>query len=268
MSTFNEVIDKLLGWYFAAFRWSPGIGLVVLSLLAGVGMLWIFAKTSKPDRIKAAKSKVYAHLLELRVYGDDPSVMWRAQKSLLKFNMRYMALMLAPALWMALPVAILLVHLESYYGRAPLGVGQEAVLTAGVRGGLDAPPSLKAPQGVVVETEPVRVMPENQVSWRLRPTAPVSGTLRMTIGGETVEKSIDAGGAARLVSDRRVSSAWGALWHPGEPVLASRNVEWAEIRYPGKEIELAGIRLHWLVWFLIFSMGSALLLKKRFRVVL
>lgn len=268
MSVFNAVIDRILGWYFAAFGWSPGIGLAVLSLLAGVGMLWVFAKTSKPDRIRAVKRKVYAHLLELRVYGDEPMVMWRAQKSLLKSNLRYMALMLAPALWMALPVAILLVHLESYYGRAPLGVGQEAILTAGVRGGLDTAPKLEAPRGIAVETEPVRVLAENQVSWRLRPTAPVSGTLRLTIGGETVEKSIDAGGAARLVSDRRVSSAWDALWHPGEPVLASRNVEWAQIHYPGKEVELAGIRLHWLVWFLIFSMGSALLLKKRFRVVL
>jgi hypothetical protein len=123
MDTLNAAIDAVLKAYFAAFRWSPGLGLALLSASAGVGMLWVFQKTSNQARIKAVKRLVQAHLLELRIYRDEPGVMWQAQKSLLGANLRYMALMLQPALVMAIPFAILLVHLDAFYGRSPLPVG-------------------------------------------------------------------------------------------------------------------------------------------------
>jgi uncharacterized membrane protein (DUF106 family) len=63
-----------------------------------------------------------------------------------------------------------------------------------------------------------------------------------------------------------VSSEWDAVWHPDEARIAAPNVDWVEIRYPGASVEWLGIRLHWLIWFILVSMLSALLLKKRFRV--
>src|SRR4051812_39147375 len=112
MDLLNTAIDFLLRGYFAAFSWAPAIGLVVLSAIAGVGMLWVFARTSKPNKIRAVKKRVYAHLLEMRIYRDEPGVMWKAQTSLLTANLRYMGLMLQPALVMALPLAFLLIHLD------------------------------------------------------------------------------------------------------------------------------------------------------------
>ena len=268
MDTVNSAIDAVLKVIFAAFRWSPGLGLALISAASGIGMLWVFQKTSNQVRIKAVKRLVQAHLLELRIYRDEPGVMWRAQKSLLAANLRYMALMLQPALFLAIPFAILLVHLDAFYGRAPLTVGAETIVTMGLRGPAGNAPDLEAPAGVAVETPGVRAVDLGQVSWRIRPLSQVSGLLRIRMGGDAVEKSIEAGAGPRFVAGRKVNSLWDAVWHPDEARIAVPNVDWVEVRYPEATVEWLGIRMHWLIWFIVVSMVAALLLKKRFRVTL
>ena len=60
--------------FFAAFSWAPPVvGLAVLAALVGVAMLWVFGKTSNQARMKQVKRKVYASLLELRVFADEPA---------------------------------------------------------------------------------------------------------------------------------------------------------------------------------------------------
>jgi hypothetical protein len=273
MDTVNAALDFVLNAIFRAFRWSPGLGLALISAAAGVAMLWVFQKTSNQTAIRAVKRRVQAHLLELRIYRDEPGVMWQAQKSLLASNLRYMGLMLWPALIMGLPFAILLVHLEAFYGRAPLPVGAETIITMGVRGpAAGAVPVLDAPAEVAVETPAVRVLDQGQVSWGIRPRAAVSGVLRIRVDGGTVEKQIESGRPGnpepRFVAGRKVSSLWDSVWHPDEPRIAATGVDWVEIRYPDARVEWLGIRMHWLIWFIVVSMLAALLLKKRFRVVL
>src|SRR5690242_10517225 len=103
MDIFNSILDFLLRLIYRAFSWSPGAGLALISAAAGIGMLWVFQKTSNQARIRAVKRRVQAHLLELRIYRDEPAVMWQAQKALLWSNLRYLGLMLRPALFLALP---------------------------------------------------------------------------------------------------------------------------------------------------------------------
>src|ERR1043166_7551243 len=113
MHVINSIIDAMLRAFYAAFSWAPPVlGLTLLSAAVGIGMLWVFRKTSNQQRMKAVKRKVYASLLELRVYADEPGVTWRAQKSLFSANLRYMGLALTPALRMVLPVGLLLIRSE------------------------------------------------------------------------------------------------------------------------------------------------------------
>lgn len=271
MDTFNAALGAILNGYFRLFSWAhPLIGLAILSALAGVAMLWLFARTSNQAAIARTKRRVYAHLMELRLFSDEPALMWRAQKQLLASNLRYLALMLVPALAIAAPMIVLLVRLDAYYGRAPLAVGSDAIVTLETSGPLDpaAPaPSLKAPDGIAVETPAVRVAGERQVSWRVRALRPVSGKLSFAIAGGTVEKRIESGAGFRFVPGRRAGSAWSALWYPDEPRLSGA-VNWIDVQYPAAEIEFLGLRWHWLVWFTIISMLAALTLRKRFGVVL
>ncbi|HMC61524.1 MAG TPA: hypothetical protein VKJ01_20200 [Candidatus Solibacter sp.] len=272
MDVFNAVFNSLLLLFFAAFSWAPPVvGLTVIAALVGVGMLWVFRRTSDQTRMKAVKRKVYASLLELRVFADEPAVTWRAQKSLFAANFRYMGLALRPALAMSVPLAVLLIHLEAFYGRAPLPVGRETTVTMAMRAPFDSQkptPQLEAFDGVAVEIPPVRAIDERQVSWRIRPAIGGSSHLLFTVDGKAVRKTIESGSVQRFIPGRSVSSSIAAVWNPNEKLIPSPKVEWIEVRYPEAWIDVFGVRLNWIVWFLAVSMVSALLLKKRFGVVL
>ena len=272
MDAFNAVLNSLLLLFFAAFSWAPPVvSLTVIAALVGVGMLWVFRRTSDQTRMKAVKRRVYASLLELRVFADEPAVTWRAQKSLFAANFRYMGLALRPALVMCVPLAVLLLHLEAFYGRAPLPVGRDTTVTMAMRAPFNSQepvPQLEAFGQVAVETPPVRAVDERQVSWRIRPVFGGSGRLLFTVAGKPVRKTIESGNVQRFIPGRSVSSAIAVVWNPTEKRIPSPEVEWIEIRYPEARIDVFGLRLNWIVWFLFVSIVSALLLKKRFGVVL
>jgi uncharacterized membrane protein (DUF106 family) len=273
MDIFNAFVNAVLRAFFAVFSWAGANGallsLTVLSVLVGLGMLWVFSRTSNQAAVRAVKRKVHAYLLEMRVYADDPGAIWRAQSSLMKANLRYMGLALRPALFMVVPVGILLIHLEAFYGRAPLEPGRAVVVTAGLRGNADGPPPvLVPPRGFEISAPPVRIPDEHEVSWRIVPDVAASGELHFQIDGRSIAKEIVAGGEQRFIPGRRVRSLWDAFWHPDESRLPAGDIEWIEIAYPSSSMGLFGIHINWLVWFLIVSMLAALLLKKRFGVTL
>jgi hypothetical protein len=271
MDFFNHAIDAVLKLYFALFSWAPPlVGLTVISVAAGAGMLWVVSRTSNQKRIKQVKRTVAAALLELRVYADEPAATGRALRSLFGANLRYMGLALKPAVWMAVPMALLLIHLESFYGRAPLTPGREALVTMRMAPGWNAeaaPPKLDAPPQVKVTAPPVRAADTREVSWRVLPESAVSGDLIFTVDSVRVREPIEAGGGQRYVPGRGVSSIVGSLWTPGDRV-ASSAVEWVEIGYADASLRLLGLDWNWLVWFFLISIVSALLLKRRMGVVI
>jgi uncharacterized membrane protein (DUF106 family) len=249
----------------------PLLSLTLLSLAAGVGMLWVFARTSNQKAIERTKKRLQAYLLELRLFGDDLSLVWRSQKNLFVGNLRYMALMLKPALYLTVPVVVLMIHMDAFYGWSPLPVGEVAVVTLQASSALDAntaPPQLQAPPGIVVETPAVRALGAGQFSWRIRAEQPADGSLQFDWNEARWEKTITAGTGWRYLSGRKVRSLWDALWSPGEDRLTVPNVEWVEVTYPPATIEFAGLDLHWIIWFLLISIVSAYLLKVYFNVVL
>ena len=60
MDVFNAIINAGLRACFAV-AWAPPVlaVLTVISAAAGIGMLWVFKKTSNPTKIRAAKRLVY-----------------------------------------------------------------------------------------------------------------------------------------------------------------------------------------------------------------
>jgi hypothetical protein len=270
MEIFRSVTSGLIGGLLTLFQErNPMLSLIPISLLLGALMLWVFRLTSNQTGIRRAKRRLQAHLYEMRLFADEPALIWRAQRGLLAANVRYIGLMLVPALVLTIPMVILFTHLEGFYGIEPLRPGQPAIVTVQLKTPLDPqlpPPSLQAPAGIAVETPAVRILGERQISWRIRPLRAVSGHLRVILPGQTVEKRIHAGPGPRYLSDRRVSAALDLLWHPEEKQLPAGPVDWIEVGYPPATVHWLGLDLHWLVWLLLFSMLSALLLKGRFKV--
>ena len=271
MDLLNSSLRTFIGGFCTlAGASQPMVGLAVVSAVTGIGMLWVFGRTSNQKAISETKKRLQAYLLELRLYGDDLAIVWQAQKNLVAGNLRYIGLMLRPMLVLTAPLVVLLIHLDAFYGRTPLAVGEAGIVTMQVSGRLGSnvtAPELLAPDGIAVETPAVRAIDSGQLSWRIRAAKPVSGELRFVWRDKEWVKSVEGGEGLRYLSSRRVTGVWDAFLNPGEDRLAADEVEWIEVSYPTGSIELAGLELHWLVWFVVLSMLAAILLKGRFRVV-
>ena len=270
---FNTIFRVLIGGYASLFGdLHPLASLTPLSIVVGVIMLWVFGLTSDQDAIEKTKKRLQAYLLELRLYGDDPSLIWQAQKNLLAANLRYIGLMLKPAIYLTVPMVVLLFHLDSFYGLKPLRISEPMVVTVQVSGEMandTKAPTLTAPAGIDVETPAVRALEVSQFSWRIRPTQQTSGDLKFEWPGHgNWEKSVASGDGWHYLNYRRVNASLESLMHPGENLLGVDGVEWVEILYPAATIELWGVDLHWLIWFFVISMVSAYLLKGYFKVVI
>ena len=131
------------------------------------------------------------------------------------------------------------------------------------------PPELVAPPNVAILGPPVRVPAEREVSWRIRPSSPGSQKLIFRFNGQEVSKWVEAGDRPGYVTGRRVRSAWATILSPGESHMGSAFRRLDRDSLPCRRAcELFGFHVNWLVWFVAVSTVAALLLRKRFGVVL
>lgn len=272
MDYLNAACRFLMSTYGTLFGDAhPLWSLTPLSIATGIAMLWVFARTSNQKAILRTKKQLQAYLLELRLYGDDFSLIWRAQVNLVLGNFRYIGLMMKPAIYLVVPTVILLVHLDAFYGMKPLAAGETATLTVQAAEPIaaDSPaPTIEPPPGIVIDTPAVRIVDRGQFSWRIRAEQPADGELRFSWRDSTWEKSVSASPEPRYLSVRRVSSLWESIIDAGEDRLSAPAVSWVEIRYPAASIDLAGWDFHWLVWFLVISIAAGYLLKGWFKVTI
>jgi hypothetical protein len=224
--------------------------LVVAGVICGLIAGWLFRRTVDVAARRATLRQIHAHFLEFRLFFDEPRLIWRAQKALIRANLQVCALLLRPTLILALPMAWLMLQLDAVYGAAPLQIGEPAIVTAQLDTE-DAQSVLEAPPGIAVETPPVRIVSERQVVWRICPLHAVTGFLRFTLRGVTLTKAIAAGSRSVFLLRRRERSLFAFLLHPEEPRLPAGSVVWLEVDYPEAS-------RWWIVWFLAISTASAL----------
>lgn len=267
LAALDVVLSRLLNLYASTVgALSPLLSLALLSAAAGIAMLWVIGKISNQDKVRLIRRQIQATLLEFRIFWDEPRVVWRSQIRLLRLNLRYLGLMLPAVLIGLIPVVFLMIRMEALYGRAPLRVGQPAIVTVQLTEPINEqapPPKLDAPPPISVETPALRVFRDHQVCWRIRPLGTASGDLKLFVNGEVIEKHVVAGGPWSYLSDRRTSRFSELFWHPGEPPLQKSSVAWVEIRYPTAFWGPGNFQLSWIWWFVAFSMLAGLLLKRR-----
>lgn len=244
------------------------LSLVVVSLAAGILMMLGFKLASNPRAIRAAKRRVQAQLLALRLFGDEPALVWRAQLRLLAGNIRYLAVMLLPIAAAAIPFLLAYPHLEALYGRAPVPVGSQTQVTVKVRSAADGfrSPRLDAPAGLLVETPPVRISDATdgggEICWRLLASGPVSGPVRIRVAGAEVTKSVQVGKAGGYLSETRAGlTEW--LFHPGESPIGGSEIESVQVLYRTRHLSAFGLEWPWEAWFIAISVMAAMLVKNR-----
>ncbi len=248
-----------------------GLSLAALSVAFGFLTLWIFQRTSNLVAFRQTRKRLVAHLLEFRLFYDEPALIWRAQKAIVRENLRLFALLKYPALILTLPVIWLLIQLEAVYAYAPLTVGQPAVIRAQITDELrssDAGASLQGPLEILVNDPPVRSETDRQISWRIRPLRPVCSSLRLQIRGEIISKTVCAGTRRVFLVRRRVQSLIDFLLRPQEARLPPGDVAWVEVDYPETDLVIGGIALPWIAWFVLISLVSTVIFVRWLRMPL
>ncbi len=233
----------------SAFWW-----VIASGACSGAVSLWAFRRWSDADQLRIAGNVMTAHLMEFRLFPDEPLLIFRAQRDLLAANGRLLGLLARPVLLLAIPFTVFLAIADGFFGRSPLRVGEAAVVTAHYRGALPEV-QLSPPAGFNLETPPVRVRHENEVSWRIRPSRESHGDLQLHWQSQLLSKAVSSESGLRWISEQRSASVLGYLAHPRELPYTDRTIDWVRIQYPTATV----FGYNWLVWFSMAACGGALL---------
>jgi len=254
---------NLLLWPFKALH--PIWALLLVSLVAGVVMLWLFGKTSNQTEIHRIRDWIRGNLIGIRLFGDDLGMLFRLQTRILRATMTYMRHALVPLVIMMGPVVLILIQLDLRFTVKPLEPGESTVVKVTLRDGsaTGAAVSLETPEGVTIETPPVRVEESGEIAWRVRADTPGRHTLRIVAEGETIEKDLVVGGGWTAVSKQRTGSFFGAFMHPGEkPLGGSSAVRSVAVQYEALPLSVFGWGLNWLLVFFVASIVFGFAFKK------
>ncbi len=270
----NSLITAILDRILAPLREvHPVVTLACLAGITGVGMLLIFRFTSNQRGIARAKARIVGHLLAIRLFKDDPWITLRCLGRALVSNLGYLRHAVIPLMVMILPVAVLLIHLESWFGGRPLGVDEKTRVAvryqaSSLRSQPDVALLPSGDHAYECETPPLHIPALNEVNWRIRVLREGVHALRFKVNGQILEKRLVAGGGlVRLTPVRTGGGLVDGVFHPGEPGLApGLGLEAISVDYPERPISLLGVSMAWWLAYFIMALAFAFVLRRPLRV--
>ena len=264
MTTLAQAINATLTLVFDIICWplqalDPIWAMVVISLVVGLLMVWIFGKISNQDAIKLIRDRIRGNLIGVRLFQNDVRVVLGLQATIMRDTLRFMTHALGPMLVLLVPLVLVMTRLNLRFSARPLRPGEHALVKVQVRDAavLRGPVHLEPPDGLTVDTPAVRISSGREVAWRIRAGEPGWHSLLVQIGDESIKKELVVGNGWAAVSELRTGrSLWDILLYPGEPPIPrSLSMESIEVNYPSPDLAIFGWNFHWLVLFLILSIA-------------
>lgn len=250
-------------------------GLVVLSLVTAAGVLYAFKWTADQAALVRSKRAMQAAVFEMRLFNDDLAALAQAQTRVVRHTVGYLHASLAPTLWLVVPMALLMIHMEFHFGYTGFAAGQAARLTlrfaegspalAAARASGRVPVTLEVPEDVRVETPAVFFPSTREVIWRLRPRR--EGTYQLLVHSPQGTVPVTLVCSERV--ERRVPLRPGGgvvrqALNPSEPPIGGGplGLDALEVDYPAREVTVAGWDLGWAPVYLLLTLGFAFALKR------
>lgn len=289
-----DLLNRALTSSFDVLLWpldrlGPAVSMVGASAVFGVLALWLFKHMSWQRGIRAAKDRIKAHVIEIRIYQDDLAVVGGAFARVMARNVQYLGLNLLPFVPLAIPFALLAGQLFVRYAYAPLPVtaaeasllpGQGTLVEVRMAPGREREVSqlrLELPPGVRALSPLVRAPSEGRAFQEVAALQPGVHALVLQLGerAETRETMPLIAGVERprLVQPRRVSSRdwyraddpalFPALW-PAQPTFpAGSPYRMVAVAYPERDLgRLPRGEVGILVVVVLASMAAGLLALK------
>jgi hypothetical protein len=244
---------------------SPLALVILLSLVIGLVMVVVFRYTSDQKAIHIAKDQLKAHLLAVRLYQDQLSVVVRAYGRILLGTGRYIRLAFMPLLIVIIPMTYMLVQLDWYLGYVPIAQSEPflvKVKAASAEAINDV--ALELPPELAISAPPVHVPSDGEVVWRL--VASKDGTYDINVasaGKSFAKKVVVASGISRISLSRLRAPYWIRLFSSSEPPLPDGSpVQAISVTYSARNIEFAWVEWNWIVLFFVLSLVAGFLFKE------
>lgn len=273
MSIINTVFNAIFNALFAPFRgMHPWVAMLVVSLLTGILMIFIYKLTSNQAGILRTKNLIKAHLLELRLYKDSMSTSFRSYGSILWCNLKYIGHALRPLAVMIIPILLILIQLNSWFGYRSLRQGEPFLLKVKLAEGRDPMQTnleVAPSPAYDVETPALRMQEEGEIDWRLKPKQAGLHEIAFTLDGTKIAKTlaVEQKPLSRLSPLRPGRKFLDLAFNPSEPALGKDlPIRSIEVAYPEARLRFLGINFHWLVAFFLLSIVFGFGLKGVFKV--
>jgi len=264
MKLFNTVMDLIMG---VLSHLGAELALTLYSVLAGIVILLLFKFSSNPARIAAARDRALARVLELWLFREDAVGGLHSVGRAMLGSLGYLASMTPPALVSIVPMLIMLIQANAWFGYRPLREHESVLVTLRtVRSGVVQELQLIADDSATLEAT-VRAPAINEIAWRLRVASADAGEHKLVItDGEINEtKTLNVGKGLARISALRTGSFAEHLFYPDEPLL-TEPLERIEVAYQPAVYNFFGLEMPWIIFLLIVSLATGLALKKPFGV--
>jgi uncharacterized membrane protein (DUF106 family) len=260
MWVFNSAFGKIFDVMFLPFRsMSPWIGMILVSFLTGLLMLFVFKWTSNQAGIQKVKNRIKAHLLELRLFKDSLGQSLRAQGNILRCNLKYIGYSAKPMLVMIIPLILILIQLNFWFGYDSLTLRESALVKVKLAQDLnpmETEIAIQSSPGLELETPPLRIEEAREIDWRFQATQPGIHQFQVTIDGEAITKTVSvAQKPLSKISPLKTNRKFlDQVMYPVEsPIRGQVPVQAIEIQYPDKSMDLFGWKIHWIIVYFVLS---------------
>ena len=236
----------------------------MISVLTGLAAVLVFRYASNQDTMRRIKNRIQAHLLEVRLFPDQLGVVSRAYGRILRSTLVYLAYNLKALAILLLPLVILMVQLELRFGRIPLQTHDSFILKAKLAGpGALGSDSLRLPEGLTLTAPPVNVPALQEVNWRIRADEYGVFLPAVVVAGQTFAKQVVVSKEiTALPAERARASVVEWFLNPIEqPLPRNGPLRSLEVNYAPRSIDLGYFATNWLVFFLVVSLVSGLIVK-------
>ena len=252
MSLLTRVVDVLV-LPFGSHRTA---GLVALSMVTGAALTLLYRALADETRIRHTREVFRARVLEMRLYPDDMVLIVRAFGGAIAAQGSYLRAAARPIIVVALLAVPFFLQIEARYARAPLAPGENTIVTARLKPGLDvrAVPSALTSMAAEVDARSVRAPLAREVSWRVT-AAPGRNPVELQVYDQKYHFDVSAQHDGRAIgTERHARSIMGGLTDIGLPVIGKDSpVERVTVAYPHASYSVFGKRMSWLA---VFALGT------------
>lgn len=271
-----DIVRKISVWLgdvvFGLFAgYSPVLLLWIISAATGVGMLLIWRYTSNQAAIADVRRKISAHLLASRLFKDNLSVTFRAQRQIIWQAIRLLGHSIRPMLIMTIPFVLVMVQIGLRFEYRPAHQGRIVRVKATLKkpdATMTAGSLLKLPGGISKDAQdPCRVASLRTVDWRLTPHVVGNYVLSFGAGADIVQMPLVVSEKFERVSKLMGGGFFDRLLYSAEDSIPESSIfESIEIYYPARSTPIFGWDIHWLISLLVLSIVFALIFKPFFKV--